>query len=87
MDGNFQTQDNLDKQQKARLLMDFLHRIMMHHAMWFAEVQQQYGREKAFEVLKETYAKSSGIQLNRLAKTLGFEMKDGIPGPDRKRGR
>ncbi len=44
------TQDSLDKEQKARLLMDFLHRIMMHHAMWFAEVQQQYGREKAFEV-------------------------------------
>jgi hypothetical protein len=76
-----QTQHSLDKEQKARLLMDFLHRIMMHHAMWFAEVQNQYGRKKALEVMKEAYAKSSAIQLNRLAKTLGFEMKDGIPGP------
>ena len=49
--------------------------------MWFSEVQHQYGREKALEVLKEAYAKSSAIQLGRLAKTLGFEMKDGIPGP------
>lgn len=81
MSDNYQTQDDLNKEQKARLLMDFLHRTMMHHAMWFAEVQHQYGREKAFEVLKEAYAKSSGIQLNRLAKTLGFEMKDNIPGP------
>ena len=71
----------LNKEQKARLLMDFIHRIMMHHAMWFAEVQHQYGREKALEVMKEAYAKSSGIQMNRLAKTLGFEMKDDIPGP------
>jgi Family of unknown function (DUF6125) len=54
---------------------------MMHHAMWFAEVMHQYGREKAYEILKEAYARSSNIQLNRLAKTLGFEMKDGIPGP------
>jgi hypothetical protein len=76
-----QTQEHLDHEQKARLLMDFMHRIMIHYAMWFAEVQHQYGREKALEVMKEAYAKSSGIQLNRLAKTLGFEMKDGIPGP------
>jgi hypothetical protein len=81
MDGNFQNQDNLNKEQKVRLLMDFLHRIMMHHAMWFAEVMQQYGQDKAFEVLKEAYTRSSAIQLNRLAKILGFEMKDNIPGP------
>jgi len=81
MDSSFQTQDSLNKEQKALLLMDFLHRIMMHHAMWFAEIQLQYGREKAFEVLKETYARSTAIQLSRLAKTLGFEMKDSIPGP------
>ncbi len=81
MNSNFKNQDNLDKQQKARLFMDFLHRSMMHHAMWFAEVQHQYGREKALEVLKEAYAKSSGIQLKRLAKTLGFDMIDNIPEP------
>ena len=76
-----QSQDQLNKKQKALLLMDFMHRIMIHHAMWFAEVQHQYGREKALEAMKEAYAKSSSIQLNRLAKTLGFEMKDNIPGP------
>jgi len=74
-------QDSLNKEQKAILLMDFLHRIMMHHAMWFAEIQLRYGKEKAFEVLRQAHAKSSAIQLSRLAKTLGFEMKDGIPGP------
>ena len=76
-----QSQDELDKTRKARLVMDFLHRIMIHHAMWFAEVQHQYGREKALEAMKEAYARSSSIQLNRLAKTLGFEMHDNIPGP------
>jgi len=81
MDTNLRTQHDLNKEQKVELLMDFFHRIMMHHAMWFAEVMHQYGREKAYEVLKEAYSRSSNIQLNRLAKTLGFEMKEGIPGP------
>ena len=76
-----QNQDHLNPEQKARLLMDFFHRIMIHHAMWFAEVQHQFGREIALEAMKDAYAKSSGIQMNRLAKTLGFEMKDGIPAP------
>jgi len=76
-----QSQDQLNPEQKARLVMDFFHRIMIHHAMWFAEVQHQFGREIALEAMKDAYAKSSGIQLNRLAKTLGFEMKDGVPAP------
>ncbi|MDX9906254.1 MAG: DUF6125 family protein [Bacteroidales bacterium] len=75
------SQEQLDKTQKARLLMDFFHRIMIHHAMWFAEVQHQYGLEIALDAMKDAYAKSFSIQGNRLAKTLGFEMKDGIPGP------
>lgn len=79
MEENFQTQDDLNQEQKALLLMDFFHRIMIHHAMWFAEVQHQYGREKAFEVMHEAYARSSEIQLKRVAKTLGFEMKGNIP--------
>jgi hypothetical protein len=75
------SQSDLSKEQKARLLMDFIHRTMMHHALWFSEVQHQYGRERALEVMKEAYAKSFGIQMNRLAKTLGFEMRDGVPAP------
>jgi hypothetical protein len=54
---------------------------MMHHAMWFAEVQHQLGREKAWEVLRTAYDRSYGIQMKRLARTLGFEMRDDIPQP------
>lgn len=81
MEPDVNSQPALDKEQKARLLMDFIHRTMMHHAMWFSEVQHQYGREKALAVMKDAYAKSSGIQMNRIAKTLGFEMRDGVPAP------
>jgi hypothetical protein len=81
MSDNFQTQGDLNKDQKALLAMDFIHRIMMHHAMWFAEVMHQYGREKAYEVLKEAYSRSTWIQMTRLAKTLDFELREGIPAP------
>lgn len=73
--------ENLSKKENAALILEFFHRIMMHHAMWFAEVQHQMGKEKALEVLYEAREKSFSIQLNRLARILGFEMEGNIPRP------
>ena len=65
----------------ARLIIDYMHRTMMHHAMWFAEVQHQYGREKAREIMKSAYERSYEIQLKRLSKVLDFKMDGDIPSP------
>lgn len=73
------TQQNLTPEQNARLIIDFFHRLMMHHAMWFAEVQDHLGKEKAFKALNEVYKTSYDVQMKRLSKTLDFEMKEGIP--------
>jgi hypothetical protein len=81
MTSNAQAPEDLSHEETARLSVDFLHRTMMHHAMWFAEVQHQLGREKAWEVLRTAYDRSYGIQMKRLARTLGFEMRDDIPQP------
>ncbi len=81
MKSNINSPENLSKEDTARLIMDFFHRIIMHHAMWFAEVQHQFGWEKALDILKVAYEQSSNIQMKRLSKTLGFEMKDDIPVP------
>ncbi len=72
---------SLTKRESAQLILDFFHRTMMHHALWFAEVQHQMGTEKAFAVLNEAWKRSSSIQMKRIAKTLGFEMEDDIPKP------
>ena len=77
---------NKDKSQftnkdNAQLILDFFHRTMMHHAMWFSEVQHQLGTEKAMKALDEAWTKSSSIQMKRIAKTLDFEMEDNIPKP------
>jgi hypothetical protein len=65
----------------AELVMDFIHRIAMHHAMWYAEVIHQLGPEHATTILDTAYTRSRDIQMKRLAKTLGFEMTDGVPRP------
>lgn len=69
----------MDKRKTIQLIVDFWHRTMMHHAMWYGEVVHQYGREKAWEILQVAYEKSREIQLKRLAKALEFEMDKGIP--------
>lgn len=81
MNSNIKSPENLSKEDTVRLIMDFFHRIIMHHAMWFAEVQHQLGWEKALDILKVAYERSSNIQMKRLSKTLGFEMQDDIPVP------
>lgn len=69
------------KQQTVKLILDYMHRTMMHHAMWYAEVQHQLGREKAMEVMHEVCDLSYGIQLKRLSKILGFGVVEDLPGP------
>lgn len=68
-----------NKTDQLKLIFDFWHRSLMHYAMWFAEVQHQMGREKAFAALSEVYKKSMSLQMNRLSKVLGFELEDGYP--------
>jgi hypothetical protein len=76
-----QSPEDLNHEESARLVIDYLHRIVIHHAMWYAEVRHQLGREKAEQVLSKAYEQSYGIQMKRLAKTLGFEMRGDIPQP------
>ena len=81
MNRNVHSPEDLNHEDTARLIMDFFHRTMIHHAMWFSEVQHQLGREKSWDILKTAYERSYDIQMRRLSKTLGFEMKGDIPKP------
>jgi hypothetical protein len=81
MENKLPFSEQSQKEQKVRLVLDHIHRAMMHHAMWFAEVQHQYGREKAREIMKNVYERTYDIQIRRLAKVLGFELTEGLPSP------
>lgn len=73
--------DELDQKQTAQYVMDLFHRIIVHHALWYTEVQHQMGTEKALELLKDAAKTSSQIQLKHLGKLFGFDLVDGIPTP------
>lgn len=68
-----------DPEERLHIIFDILHRTMMHHAMWFEEASRQHGREKAYKLLDEVLKKSTGLQLKRLSKVLGFEMQGDFP--------
>jgi len=72
---------DLDHRETARFVVDLLHRIIIHHALWFTEVKHQMGMEKALEILNQAARTSYEIQMKHLAAALGFEMDDGIPVP------
>ena len=73
--------NSLDQKELARLILDCIHRTVMHHVLWYGEVQQKLGREKALTLLQSVFAKSSANVVGRLARTLDFDMEEEIPGP------
>jgi len=81
MSDKIETVEDLDHEDTARLVLDMFHRIIIHYALWFTEVRHQMGMEKALDTLKIASERSIGIQMKRLSKVLGFQMKDGIPQP------
>jgi hypothetical protein len=72
---------SLTKKEKIALSLDFMQRTMAHHAMWYAEVRDEFGLERASEIMDQVWKKSSAIQLKRLGKIFDFEMEDGLPKP------
>lgn len=73
--------ETLSQHELAAYIVDLMHRIVMHHAMWFMEVRHQLGREKAWDILEKVWQRSYSVQMERLAKTLGFEMVGNLPKP------
>ena len=75
------TVEELDNENTVRFVLDMFHRIIIHYGLWFNEVKHQMGMEKALEALNSASERSFEVQLKRLSKVLGFEMKDGLPQP------
>ena len=73
--------ETLNKEERARLILDFFHRTIVHHALWYSEVKHQLGEDKALEMLEQASKKSYEIQMHHLSRILGFEMVGNIPEP------
>ena len=75
------TVEELDNENTVRFVLDMFHRIIIHYGLWFNEVKHQMGMEKALEALNSASERSFEVQLKRLSKVLGFEMKENLPQP------
>lgn len=73
------TPKDLNDEDLAQYIVNLFHRIMVHYAMWFSEVKHQVGMEKALSVLDEATSRGLKIQMTRLSKILGFELKKDLP--------
>ena len=71
--------DDLNQEGIARFILDIMHRSILHYGLWFTEVRHQMGTARALGILKTAYERSLDIQMNRLSKVFGFELKDGLP--------
>jgi len=73
------TPQDLNNDELVQYIVNLFQRIVIHYSLWFTEVKHQMGMEKALTVLNEATSRGFEIQMNRLSKTLGFEMKNGLP--------
>ena len=79
-----QTQDTsaiggLDRNALSGYIIDMLHRTIVHYIFWFKEVEHQMGSRKALELMDTVFPKTFSLQMERLSKSFGFEMQNGIP--------
>ena len=79
MDFESNSPKNMNKDEKARFIVDMFNRIVVHYAFWFTEVRHQMGMEKALEVLDKATQSSIRIQMKRLSEVLGFDIESGLP--------
>ncbi|HLE10111.1 MAG: cytosolic protein [Bdellovibrionales bacterium RIFOXYD12_FULL_39_22] len=59
---------------KVKLLFDFMHRLSIHHSMWFNQVETILGKQQAFLALKKCAETTIPLQASRLAKTLNISL-------------
>ena len=71
--------EDMNQEQLAEYIIEMMHRMMVHHTLWFREVEHQMGFEAALEAMDYAWEKTEKISMKRLAGELGFEQENGIP--------
>jgi len=71
--------EDLDQNERARLLLDMVQRMILHYGLWYTEVRHQVGEQKALALLTRQLERSLSLQLKRLSKVFGFSLTNGLP--------
>ncbi len=73
------TQENLTHEELIIHIFDFFQRTMVHYTLWYNEVVKQLGVDKAMVIMQTAWQSSFKIQMERIAKTLNFELDGMFP--------
>ncbi len=73
--------EDLSQEELVRFIINMANRAAVHNTLWFREVEHQLGMKPALDALEAVTEKYNRIEMDRLGKALGFEVKDGIPAP------
>ena len=71
--------EDMSQAQLAAFAVDLVHRMMVHHTLWFREVEHQLGFAQALGAMDEAWAKTRAIAVQRFSEELGFSETDGVP--------
>ena len=62
------------------MIVDTLHRTVVHYGLWWQEVEKRLGLEEAIAIERDVWKRIFGLYVTRLGKILGFEVDEsGIP--------
>ena len=77
--GDYIRPEDMNSRELAEYILEMMHTMMVHHTLWFREVEHQMGFEKALDAMGEAWDKTKKNSVKRLASEFGFEENDGIP--------
>lgn len=78
---NINCAEDMNQEELAGYLLDMVHRMAVHHTLWFREVEHQLGFEKALDAMEYAWSKTEQIAVKRLADILDFKQEEGLPAP------
>ncbi len=68
----------MDSRQLNEFIRNMIHRIIVHHVLWFREVQHQRGFDQAMEIMDKAWDKTWDISLRRFA-SMGLPVSNHMP--------
>ncbi len=74
-----QRPEELEQIELAKLVVDLIHRMSVHHALWFGEAVSLLGMEAALPLMDQVWRRSYAIQMERLSRFFGFALQEGVP--------
>lgn len=79
MNANLKTAENMSPSELTEFILDVIHRIVVHHTLWFREVEHQLGYAKALEAMDYAWVRIRKNIGERLGDILGFAEIEGVP--------